>query len=141
MVCFLCVRNLRQRVREPAKKERKKNRRKRTRDDSQAPRVAKQQRLHSHRQHASFSCSDNEGLHPTSGHISSPRFEVRSEQETDDSEDTHLIVELIPSSVTTETAEPREAPPKWTAPKKTGGFRDLLAQLRGSSSMIVREKY
>lgn len=120
------------------KKERKKNRRKRARDDSQGPRVAKQQRLHSnnHHQHISVNCNDNDSLHPTSDHSSSSGFD----RETDDSSDTNLTIELTPSSVTMETTKPSEVQPKQKVPKKTGGFRDLLTQLRGNSSMIVREK-
>ncbi|XP_070774951.1 uncharacterized protein [Enoplosus armatus] len=134
-------RNLRRRFRVPVKKGRKKNRRKRTRDDSQGPRAAKQQRLHSnsHIQHLSISCTDNNGLHPTGGHSSSPDFVCGSDQEMGNSADQDVTVELIPSSVTLEITKPRDATPKQKAPKKRGGFRDLLAQLRGNSSVIVRE--
>ncbi|XP_037642670.1 uncharacterized protein si:ch211-227n13.3 isoform X1 [Sebastes umbrosus] len=124
-------RNLRRRVRvKPVKK----NRRKRTRDGSQGPRIAKQQRLHSNnrRQHISVDL--------TSGHnSSSPGLEGCSGQEVSDKSDTNLAVELIPSTVAMETIEPKEVPPVQKAPKRTGGFRDLLAQLRGNSSRIVRE--
>lgn len=125
------------------KRERKKSRRKRTRDDSQGPRVAKQPRLHSsnHRQHIkdrpSLVKTGNGGLYPTS---SSPGCEGWSEQEMDDPTDTHLTVELISSRVTLEQpTKPREVQPKQKAAKKTAGFKDLLAQMRGTSSMIVRE--
>ncbi|XP_039999469.1 uncharacterized protein si:ch211-227n13.3 isoform X2 [Xiphias gladius] len=129
-------RNLRRCVRVPVKKERKKNeRRKRPREDSQGSRVAKQQRLHSnsHRQHIGTSSTDDSGLHLTSGHGSSGGFESCSDQETNSQADTDVTVESIPST------KPREVPPRQKTPKKTSGFRDLLAQLRGNSSMIVRE--
>ncbi|XP_044074946.1 uncharacterized protein si:ch211-227n13.3 isoform X2 [Siniperca chuatsi] len=135
-------RNLRRHVRVPVKKERKKNRRKRARDDSQGPpRAAKQQRLHSndHLQQIGISCADNNGLHPTGGHSSSPDFVASSDQEIDDPTGKDLTVELIPSAVTLETTKPEVVSPKQKAPKKRGGFRDLLAQLRGNSSMIVKE--
>ncbi|XP_070701718.1 uncharacterized protein [Pempheris klunzingeri] len=127
-------RNLRQCIRVPVKKERKKSRRKRRREDSQGPRAAKQQRLHGNnrRHRISVSRDDNDGPHPSSSHSGSLSF--------DDSADTQLSVESIPSSVTVETSQPREGPPKQKAPKRTGGFRDLLAQLRGNCSMIVSEK-
>ncbi|XP_035525938.1 uncharacterized protein si:ch211-227n13.3 [Morone saxatilis] len=128
-------RNLRRRVRVPLKRGRRKNRRKRAREDSQGPRVAKQQRLHSNnrRQHSSI------GLHPTTGHSSSAGFEEWSDQDVDSPEETDQTIELIPSEVTLETTKPRDVPTKQKEQKKTCGFRDLLFQLRGNSSMIVRE--
>lgn len=134
---FVCVRNLRRHVRVPVKK----NRRKRRRDGTQDPRATKQQRLHSnnHSQHISIGSTNEIGLHPTSGHSSSPGFEGRSDQEVDDQADTNLNVGLIPSTVTLTTTKPSEVPPKQKTPKKRGGFRDLLVQLRGNSNMIVRE--
>ncbi|XP_075954189.1 uncharacterized protein LOC142956466 isoform X1 [Anarhichas minor] len=127
-------RNLRRRVRVPVKK---KSRRKRTRDGSQGRRVAKQQRLLSNNRGQRVSSS------PASGPSGSAGFEGRSDQEVNDESDTNPTLELIPSTVTMETTKPREVPPEQKAPKKkkttTGGFRDLLAQLRGNSSMIVRE--
>ncbi|XP_051256894.1 uncharacterized protein si:ch211-227n13.3 isoform X2 [Dicentrarchus labrax] len=131
-------RNLRRRVRVPLKRGRRKNRRKRTQDDSQGPRVAKQQRLHSNnrRQHSSIGCTDND---PTIGHSSSAGLEGWSDQEMDSPEETDLTIELIPSIVTMETTKPRNVPTKQKEQKKTCGFRDLLSQLRGNSSMIVRE--
>ncbi|KAM6919599.1 uncharacterized protein PEZ65_011691 isoform 2-T2 [Lycodopsis pacificus] len=123
-------RNLRRCVKVPVKKER----RKRTRGGSQGRRVAKQQRLlgNNHGQRVSSS--------PTSGPSGSAGFEG---QKVNDESDTNPTLELIPSTVTMETTKPREVPPEQKTPKKkkttTGGFRDLLAQLRGNSSMIVRE--
>ncbi|TMS10058.1 hypothetical protein E3U43_002717 [Larimichthys crocea] len=135
-------RNLRQNMKAPVKNQRKKNRRKRTRDDSQGPRVAKQQRLNSsnRRQNISMDCTDDDDdLLPASVHSSSPGFEESKEHEADDSADTHLTFELIPTSVSLETTKPRRVSPRRKTPEKTRGFRDLLAQLRGNSSMIVRE--
>ncbi|XP_018532971.1 uncharacterized protein si:ch211-227n13.3 isoform X2 [Lates calcarifer] len=43
------------------------------------------------------------------------------------------------SPVALETTKPRELKPMPKTTKKTSGFRDLLAQLRGNSSIIVRE--
>ncbi|XP_070830868.1 uncharacterized protein [Chaetodon trifascialis] len=132
-------RNLQQRLRAPVKKERKKNRRKRTRDDSQGPRVAKQQRLHSngHPRHIGIGWTENDGLHPASGH--SPGFEGCREQEIGDPADADRTAEFFPSAPIQETTETKGAAHSQRAQKKTCGFRDLLAQLRGNSSMIVRE--
>lgn len=142
LLLFFCFRNLRQNMKAPVKNQRKKNRRKRTRDDSQGPRVAKQQRLNSsnRRQNISMDCTDDDDdLLPASVHSSSPGFEESKEHEADDSADTHLTFELIPTSVSLETTKPRRVSPRRKTPEKTRGFRDLLAQLRGNSSMIVRE--
>ncbi|XP_073346530.1 uncharacterized protein [Pagrus major] len=130
-------RNLRQCVRVPVKKERKKNRRKRTRDDSEGPRVAKQQRLHgsNHRQYISSDDTDDNSLHLARGSSSSAGFEGFSDQDMEDMEIEHLIPSKVPLEKTT---KPREVPTNKKAPKR-GGFRDLLAQLRGNSSMVVRE--
>ncbi len=123
------------------KKERNRNRRKRTRDDSQGPRITKQLRVSLRRiSDDVFSRTDNNDLHPTSARSSSPGFEACIDREIDNPAGSGLeTVELIPSTVTLETTKPRAVPPKPKAQKKTGGFRDLLAQLRGNSSMIVRE--
>ncbi|XP_022610600.1 uncharacterized protein LOC111228809 isoform X2 [Seriola dumerili] len=135
------TRNLRRCIKVPVKKERKNKRRKRTSDDSQGSRVAKQQRLHSnsHHQRIDNSCTDGGRGQPTSSHGSSPGFESCSDQETNNQADTDQTVELIPCTVTLETIKPRELLARQQKAKKTSGFRDLLAQLRGNSSMIVRE--
>ncbi|XP_040910320.1 uncharacterized protein si:ch211-227n13.3 [Toxotes jaculatrix] len=133
-------RNLRRCVRVPLKKEGKRNkRRKRARDDTQGSHLAKQKRLRSN-SHSPFigkSFTDDSGLYPNSSHDSSPGLEGCNDQHSQ--ADTHLTVALIPSTVTLKTTEPRELPQKKKTPKTTNGFRDLLAQLRGNSSMIVRE--
>ncbi|XP_069020545.1 uncharacterized protein [Embiotoca jacksoni] len=127
-------RNLRRRVGAPAKTERKKNRRKRTGGDSRGSRVAKQQHLHTDSHHVS--CTDDDTLSFHSGQHS---FEAGGDQDGEDQADTDLKTELVPSSVTLETTKQREAPPRPRASRKTMGFRDLLAQLRGNSSVVVRE--
>ncbi|XP_042353746.1 uncharacterized protein si:ch211-227n13.3 isoform X2 [Plectropomus leopardus] len=121
-------RNLR-RVRVPVKKGRKKNRRKRTRDGSKSPRVAKQQRLHgnTHSRHISDTSVDMSVPRPASG---SPGFQGLSDREINSQADTDVTVEF---NDTRDDGTPRQAPPK-----KRGGFRDLLVQLRGNST-IVRE--
>ncbi|XP_047445079.1 uncharacterized protein si:ch211-227n13.3 isoform X2 [Mugil cephalus] len=115
-------RNLRRRVNVPTKKEKKNRRRKRARADSEGPRVAKQRRLQSndHYQHISISHS-------------SPEQEAISVTDNEES------VELIPSSLTLERAKPKAGTPKRKA-QKNRGFKNLLDQLRGNSSMIIKEK-
>ncbi|KAM4551730.1 uncharacterized protein PAE49_015398 isoform 2-T2 [Odontesthes bonariensis] len=127
-------RNLRRCAREPAKKQRKKNTRKRTRDGCQGSRVAKQQRLqsNSHRQHIDISPMDDS---PNSC-FSSWR---RNRQDIHNRADADLTAEVIPSSVTRETTKAKDIRAKRVVPKKACGFADLLAQLRGNSSVIVRE--
>ncbi|XP_045907224.1 uncharacterized protein si:ch211-227n13.3 isoform X2 [Micropterus dolomieu] len=122
---------LQRNLRVPVTKERKKNRRKRKRDDSQGPNAAKQQRLNSNSrlQHISVSCTDD--LRPTSSPSSCPDFTGSSDKEICSPAEKDLTLELIPFTVTLD-------PPKQDAPKR-GGFRDLLCQLRGNSSKIVRE--
>lgn len=141
MCCILCFRNLRrQTIGVLGKTERKKNRRKKKRDDPQGPRVTKQHRRQHIKDLPSVVKTDHSSVYPTSGHSSSPAFEGWSEQEMDDPADTPLTVELISSSVTLEpTTKPRGVQPKRKAPKKTARFRDLLTQMHGNSSMIVRE--
>lgn len=120
------------------KKEKKKSiRRKRRRNDSQGPRDRKQQRRHSNNQtqHISISCLDDD---PNS---SGPNTEDCINQETEDPMDTDLIVELIPTTVTKTTAKPAELPPKQKTPRKTRSFKDLLSQLRGNTSVIIREMH
>ncbi|XP_068427196.1 uncharacterized protein si:ch211-227n13.3 isoform X2 [Clinocottus analis] len=146
-------RNLRRPVRVPVKKETKKNRRKTKRGDSRGRSVANkqqqqqqqqkqqqkqeqqqqqlQQQLQQQRQRL-HSFINGQRISVTS--TSPPAFKGRGNQA-----DTNLTLKLIPSTVTVETTKPREVPPEKKAPKKPGGLRDLLAQLRGNSSMIVRE--
>ncbi|KAM6990661.1 uncharacterized protein LKV04_010075 [Tautogolabrus adspersus] len=132
----LLQRNLRQCIRAPVKIAMKKNKRKRKRDDSRGPRVAKQRRLHSNnrRRHVGTGGDDTSGHHTTSSVSSKPAPEGGSNQEMD-----AVTVELIPCSVRLEPI--RDAPAAQKAVKKRGGFRDLLAQLRGNSSMIIKETH
>ncbi|XP_028988596.1 uncharacterized protein si:ch211-227n13.3 isoform X2 [Betta splendens] len=122
-------RNLRRRV--PLKKERKTNkRRKRTRDDSQGSRVAKQQRLQSNvrGQHIS---SVNDSCYSASTQNDMNELEDYSDQDTSSAG---------PSSVINPTTT--ELPSKQTKSQTfQRGFRELLLQLRGNSSNIVREPH
>lgn len=123
------------------KREIKKKGRKRSRNDSQIPFVAKQQRLSSSSSrnephdgdHPSPERAHNSGLDP---------FEYHSEVPLDDPEDTHMTIELIPSGVTMEKpTKSMKVKPKNKAAKKKSEFRDLLAQMRGNSSVIIKEKH
>ncbi|XP_034087873.1 uncharacterized protein si:ch211-227n13.3 isoform X2 [Gymnodraco acuticeps] len=115
-------------------KQMKKNRGKRRRVGSQGPRVAKQQRLRSnhHLQNICVSSTDKSS-------ILSAGLEDQIDQEVSDESNTHLTVQLIPANVSLEPTEPRELPSNQKAAKKACGFRDLLAQLRCNSSMVVKE--
>ncbi|KAM7401193.1 hypothetical protein PAMA_005404 [Pampus argenteus] len=113
-----------------------KNRRKRARDGCQGFRIAKQKRLHGNDagHHTSVKCAADGALRPADGHSSGPDFIGCSSDEAESN-----VLELIPSSVTLVAAKPEDVSVKQKAAKKTVAFRDLLAQLRGNSSMIVRE--
>ncbi|KAK5919202.1 hypothetical protein CgunFtcFv8_023110 [Champsocephalus gunnari] len=126
-------RNFRRCLRTPMK-QMKKNRGKRRRVGSQGPRVAKQQRLHSnhHLQNIRVSRTDKSS-------ILSAGLEGQIDQEVSDESNTNLTVQLIPANVSLEPTEPRELPSNQKAAKKACGFRDLLAQLRCNSSMVVKE--
>lgn len=132
---LFCARNLRRCIKtsvKNAKKRKKKNGKKRARDDSQVSRVAKQKRLH----------GDNPGRSPdinfahNNGHSSSPSSEGWHNEESNDPANMY-VTELVPFSVTFEPSV--TVPAKQTAVKNTPGFRDLLAQFCGNSSLIVRE--
>lgn len=132
----------------PVKPGRKRNRRKRQRDDSLGPRVAKQQRLHSNdlARHASNNIPagntvvDNSSPYQSSSQSTSSGFDGWSEQEMEFPEDAHQAVELISSSVNVRgSIKPQEARVKPKAMKKTAGFRDLLAQMRANTSVIIKE--
>ncbi|KAJ4918642.1 hypothetical protein JOQ06_005117 [Pogonophryne albipinna] len=126
-------RNLRRCLRTPMK-QMKKNRGKRRRVGSQGPRVAKQQRLRSnhHLQNIHVSSTDKSS-------ILSAGLEGQIDQQVSDESNTDLTVQLIPANVSLEPTEPRELPSNQKAAKKACGFRDLLAQLRCNSSMVVKE--
>ncbi|KAI9518642.1 hypothetical protein NQZ68_035518 [Dissostichus eleginoides] len=130
-------RNLRRCLRMPMK-QMKKNRGKRRRVGSQGPRVAKQQHLHSnhHLQNISVSSTDKSS-------ILSDGLEGQIDQKVSDEDEsnTNLTVQLIPANVSLEPTEPRELPSNQKAAKKARGFRDLLAQLRSNSSMVMKESH
>lgn len=147
------LRNLKKVFNVPVKPGRKRNRRKRQRDDSLGPRVAKQQRLHSNdlARHASNNIPavntvvdrvvvDNSSPYQSSSQSTSSGFDGWSEQEMEFPEDAHQAVKPISSSVNVrESLKPQEARVKPKAMKRTAGFRDLLAQMRANTSVIIKE--
>lgn len=144
MILF-CLRNLAKALKVPPKPGRKMNRRKRPRDDSLSPRLVKQQRFHGSDlpKHANNKNpvvqTPRRGSYQSSQSISSG-FDGGSEQEMDGPDTTHHRLELISSSVNVqESLKPQEVRVKPKAPKKTAGFRDLLAQMRANTNVIVRE--
>ncbi|KAF7660918.1 hypothetical protein LDENG_00272710 [Lucifuga dentata] len=136
-------RNLRKCVRVPGKQGRKKTRRKRAREEDLGSHVAKQQRLRSNRLHQynNTNGTNESGLYPASSYCSSPSFEGCSQQEICDQTDRDLTIELIPTAVTMETTKKDKVLSRQKVSKPTGGFRDLLTQLRGNNSMIIRETH
>ncbi|KAM4728101.1 uncharacterized protein FYW61_011243 [Anableps anableps] len=128
-------RNLR-RANSLAEMKKKRRRKKKRRGNSQGSRVAKQQRLQNNhpKQHTNIkglvdnpnscfsSCSNLRDC-------TSPEMESRAKKD--------VTVEVVPSSVALKASAEGRAQKR--APKKTCEFRDLLAQLRGNSSMIIRE--
>ncbi|XP_076018196.1 uncharacterized protein LOC143009978 isoform X2 [Genypterus blacodes] len=120
-------RNRRQHVRVlPTQGRKRKARRKRPREDEQGPCVAKQQRLdsssltHQYQQDS----TDESSLYSASVLCGSPNFKGGS-QEMDDQPGTS-----------------GEVLPKQEAPQRTeAGFSDLLNQLRGNRSRIVKETH
>lgn len=145
MIVF-CLRNLAKVLKVPAKPGMRVNRRKRPRDDSLGPRVVKQQRFHSSdpAKHASNKLpvvkTDRSSSYQSSSQSTSSGLYGWSEQEMDSPDNMHHTVELISSSVNVqESLKPQEGRVKPKAPKKTAGFRDLLAQMRANTSVIVRE--
>lgn len=118
----------------------KRKRRKRTRNDSQVPYVAKQQGLRSSSRNEPH---DGDHLSPETADSSSlDLFQYQSEAQLDDPEDTHMTIELVSSGVTMEKpTNSVKVLPNQKAAKKRTEFRDLLAQLRGNSSVIIKEKH
>lgn len=145
MIIF-CPRNLAKVLQILAKPGKKVNGRKRPRDDSLSPRVKKQQRFNSSdlAKHMSNKIpvlkNDSSGSCQSSSQSTSSGFYGWSEQEMDGPDNAHHTVELISSSVNVqESLKPQEVRVKPTALKKAAGFRDLLAQMRANTSVIVRE--
>lgn len=146
---YLCLRNLKLVFKDPVKPGRKRNRRKRRREDSWGPRVAKQQRLHGRdlAKHTSNNIrvvkADNTSPDQSSSQSTSSGFDGWSEQHENEMvlpEDTCHTLEMISSSVNgKESSKPQEARVKPKALKKAAGFRDLLAQMRANTSVIVKE--
>lgn len=135
-------RNLQCCIRKPVKKEKRKNRRKRAREDSQGPRVAKQQRLPNNRHRPiSDDFSHDDSIQPIVNGFTrngpDPMSSRCSTSSLGSQEDSDLTLTLPPASVTSDTNSSKLCP-KQSAPKR-GGFRELLAQLRGNNSMIIRE--
>lgn len=136
-------RNIRHCAKVPLKQERKTSmRRKRTKNDTQGSRAAKQRRLHSnaHLKHLSSICKDVGSHHRASSQSSRTGFEDFSDKEIH-IVDRCLTVDLVPSTITMKTTGSGAVPPKQKTPKKERGFRDLLAQLRNNSSMIIKETF
>lgn len=124
------------------------NRRKRPRDDSLSPRVVKQQRFHSNDlpRHSNKENpvvqTDSSGSSQNSSQSISSGFDGGSEQEMDGPDTPYHTRELTSSSVhVEEPLKPPEVRVRPKAPKKTAGFRDLLAQMRANTSVIVREPF
>lgn len=124
------------------------NRRKRPRDDSLSPRVVKQQRFHSSYLHRHSNNknpvvqTDSSGSSQNSSQSISSGFDGGSEQEMDGPATMYHTRELTSSSVNVEESlKPQEVRVKPKTPKKTAGFRDLLAQMRANTSVIVREPF
>ncbi|XP_072296458.1 uncharacterized protein [Eucyclogobius newberryi] len=133
-------RNLRHGIKNPIMKEKKKNQRKRAREDSQGPRVAKQKRTHSNHQPIGNSRMHNtEPIRNSLSHNNS--VDPMSTTSSFDSgpDDSDLTFRLPPVTVPSEASDSFNDFPNQTVPKRGGGFRDLLAQLRGNNSMIIRE--
>lgn len=141
---ILCLRNLAKVLKVPAKPWVKMNGRKRPRDDSLDPRVVKQRRFHSDdlgkhaRNKEPLAETDNSSTSQSSSQSSSSGLNGWSEQEMDSPDIAHHTA--ISTSVNVqESLKPQEVRVKLKASKKTAGFRDLLAQMRANTSIIIRE--
>nr|XP_057923183.1 uncharacterized protein si:ch211-227n13.3 [Doryrhamphus excisus] len=124
-------RNLRRPHRESVTKESKINRRKRPRDDSQDPGVSKQTGFHGNSppEESSGNCSNDSSLDSLHS----------GEHEREDL--SNVTAKKTHSSAGMRTSTRGTVPPKQKTPRKTKGFRDLLAQLRGNSSMVIKETH
>ncbi|XP_035993883.1 uncharacterized protein si:ch211-227n13.3 isoform X2 [Fundulus heteroclitus] len=105
--------------------EQKTKRRRKRRRSSRGSRVAKQQRLQNDQHHAK-----------TKGLVMNRAGRSRSSRGR---AQRHVTVERVASPAAASAATSSEARAQERAPKKTSAFRDLLAQLRGNSSRIIRE--
>lgn len=132
-------RNLRRSIRKPLKKETKKNRRKRPREDCQGPCAAKQLRLNTQRQEVSNDVSHNNTVQPSRNSFTLNSHGLMSSTLSLESrKDSDLTLELLSLSTISEI-DTLKTCTKQSVPKRGAGFKDLLAQLRGNSSMIIRE--
>ncbi|XP_043989269.1 uncharacterized protein si:ch211-227n13.3 [Gambusia affinis] len=130
-------RNLRRASSMVKNQKKKKRRRRRRRDSSQGPRVAKQHRLQNNslRQHTNTKgMVDNPNGSFSKG--GDPGAQISPETEGCSKND---VTELVPSSAAPKAPASAAVGAPRRAPKRTCEFRDLLVQLRGRSSMIIRE--
>ncbi|XP_051902119.1 uncharacterized protein si:ch211-227n13.3 [Hippocampus zosterae] len=131
-------RNLRRPPKVLAKKERNSGQRKRARDDSQDPQIVKQKHLRGNSllQDDSGYCHERNSSDWTRAGLDVDGCSgVESSNENNSN-----VTANIPCTFTSETTEAGAAlPPKPKAPRNKMAFQDLLAQLRGNSSMIFKE--
>ncbi|XP_061652191.1 uncharacterized protein LOC133488413 isoform X1 [Phyllopteryx taeniolatus] len=132
-------RNLWKPCKVPARKERKRKQGKRPRDDSQGFQIGKQKRLR-----GKTSPQDNIGnwTNQSSFYSACAGLDVEGfhSGESADENNSNVSANIIPCTFTMQTTKLEGNPPKQKAPmKKTSEFQDLLAQLRGNSSVIVKE--
>lgn len=128
----MSYRNLRRASSSAEVKKNRRRRRKRT-GNSQGSRVAKQQRLHDD-QHTNI----NGLARGPNGRLSSDLRDQTS-PDTESGGENDETAQRVPSSAARKAIAPAEVRAQKRAAKKTCQFRDLLAQLRGNSSMIIRE--
>ncbi|XP_054889343.1 uncharacterized protein si:ch211-227n13.3 [Poeciliopsis prolifica] len=129
-------RNLR-RASSMAENQKKKERRRKRTGRSQGSRVAKQQRLQNNSLHQH---TNSKGLvdNPNRSFGSGSDLRDQISPETEGCSKSG-VTGLVPSSGARKAPAPAAVQAAMRAPKKTCEFRDLLVQLRGTSSMIIRE--
>ncbi|XP_014866515.1 PREDICTED: uncharacterized protein LOC106932364 [Poecilia mexicana] len=129
-------RNLR-RANSMAENQKKRKKRRKRRGSSQGSRVAKQQRLQNNslHQHTKTKAMVDNPIRSLSS-VSDTRDQISPETEgcAEDG-----VTEFVPSSAAPKAPSSADVRAPRRAPKKTCEFRDLLVQLRGSSSVIIRE--
>ncbi|XP_023191365.1 uncharacterized protein LOC111608947 isoform X2 [Xiphophorus maculatus] len=134
-------RNLR-RANSTAENQKKKKRSRGRRGSSQGSRVAKQKRLQNNSLHQHTNTKGKLGnpnrlsTMPSFCSDSDPGAQISPETEGCSK---NGVTELVPSSAALKAPASAAVRAPRRAPKKTCEFRDLLVQLRGNSSMIVRE--
>ncbi|XP_061696250.1 uncharacterized protein si:ch211-227n13.3 [Syngnathoides biaculeatus] len=128
-------RNLTKPCKVPERKERKRNRGKRPRDDSQGSQTGEQKRLRGKK--ASPQGNFGNGSNQSSVDATCAGLDVDGFHSGESAYENNSNVSAnIPC---TDTTTFQVIPPKQEAPVKMSQFRDLLAQLRGNNSMIVKE--